>query len=130
MANAPLTGCCSFTSGTEASHRTYHGASQEKGLVALPNLAEQDDCSQTWDRNCYARNARLSAISPRRGRIAQSPPGRRILDLGCGDGILTQSSQPLEQLVVIDGSSARIEAARKLGLDARCDGWRKAFLPW
>jgi trans-aconitate methyltransferase len=77
--------------------------------------------AQTWDPATYARNARfvsdlgapvLELLSPRRGE--------RILDLGCGDGVLTKKLVDLGcQVVAIDSSAAQIEAARALGLDAR-----------
>ena len=45
--------------------------------------------------------------------------GERILDLGCGDGALTEKLVALGCLVVgADGSAEQIEAARKRGLDA------------
>ena len=46
--------------------------------------------------------------------------GERLLDLGCGDGALTQKLVELGcEVVAVDASAAQIEAARKLGLDAR-----------
>lgn len=76
--------------------------------------------AQTWDPASYARNARfvsdlgspvLDLLAPR--------PGERILDLGCGDGVLTKKITDLGcKVVAIDSSAAFIEAARKLGLDA------------
>lgn len=46
--------------------------------------------------------------------------GERILDLGCGDGVLTKKLADLGcEVVAVDSSAAQIEAARKLGLDAR-----------
>ena len=47
-------------------------------------------------------------------------PGERILDLGCGDGALTKKLAKLGcEVVAVDSSAAQVEAARKLGLDAR-----------
>lgn len=76
---------------------------------------------QTWDPERYARNARFVAdlgapvvdlLAPR--------PGERILDLGCGDGVLTAKLAAMGcDLVGADASAPQIEAARKLGLDAR-----------
>jgi SAM-dependent methyltransferase len=75
---------------------------------------------QTWDPDTYAKNARfvsdlgspvLELLSPR--------SGERILDLGCGDGVLTKKLADLGCKVVgVDSSAPQIEAARKLGLEA------------
>jgi trans-aconitate methyltransferase len=44
----------------------------------------------------------------------------RILDVGCGDGVLTQKLVEIGCNVVgIDGSTEQVEAAKKIGLDAR-----------
>jgi trans-aconitate methyltransferase len=46
-------------------------------------------------------------------------PGERILDLGCGDGVLTKKLADLGcEVVAVDSSVPQIEAARKLGLKA------------
>lgn len=76
--------------------------------------------AQTWDPSTYARNARfvsdlglpvLELLGPR--------PGERILDLGCGDGVLTKKLVDIGcEVVAIDSSAPQVEAARKLGLDA------------
>ena len=77
--------------------------------------------SQTWDPERYARNARFVAelgapvvdlLAPR--------AGERILDLGCGDGVLTAKLVSLGCHVIgVDASAPQIEAARKLGLHVR-----------
>ena len=76
---------------------------------------------QTWDPDRYARNARFVAdlgapvvdlLAPR--------AGERILDLGCGDGVLTAKLASLGCHVIgVDASAQQIDAARKLGLDSR-----------
>ncbi len=46
--------------------------------------------------------------------------GERILDLGCGDGVLTAKLAAMGcEVIGVDSSAAQVEAARKFGLDAR-----------
>jgi SAM-dependent methyltransferase len=77
--------------------------------------------AQTWDPDRYARNARF--VSDLAGPVVElldPRPGERILDLGCGDGVLTAKLAAMGcEMVGVDGSGPQIEAARKLGLDAR-----------
>ena len=56
-------------------------------------------------------------------------PGERILDLGCGEGALTEKLVEVGCTVVgVDGAAAMVKAARRRGLDARLmDGQRLAF---
>jgi len=87
---------------------------------------------QTWDPERYARNARF--VSDLGGPVLEllAPrAGERILDLGCGDGALTERIVALGCSVVgVDGSAAQVEAARARGLDARCmDGQSLSFGP-
>jgi trans-aconitate methyltransferase len=76
--------------------------------------------AQTWDPASYARNARFVSDlgSPVLDLLAPKP-GERILDLGCGDGVLTKNLADLGcDVVAVDSSVPQIEAARKLGLNA------------
>jgi trans-aconitate methyltransferase len=85
---------------------------------------------QTWDPERYARNARfVSDLAAAVVDLLAPEPGEKILDLGCGDGVLTAKLAAIGCVVVgVDGSSAQIEAARKLGLDARVmDGEKLSF---
>jgi trans-aconitate methyltransferase len=76
--------------------------------------------AQTWSADGYQRNA---AFVPAYGlplveRLAPRP-GERILDLGCGDGILTAAIAAAGAGVVgLDSSQEMIDAARARGIDA------------
>ncbi len=76
--------------------------------------------SQTWDPHRYARNARFVAdLGMPVVELLNPQPGERILDLGCGDGALTEKLVALGCHVVgVDGSAEQIEAARARGLEA------------
>jgi len=77
--------------------------------------------AQHWDPERYAKNAGfvaeygaelLDVLAPRRGE--------RILDLGCGDGVLTaRLVQAGCSVVGIDASADQVAAAKARGLDAR-----------
>ena len=71
---------------------------------------------QTWDPVTYARNARfVSDLGSPVVELLAPKLGERILDLGCGDGVLTKKLADLGcQVVAVDSSVAQIEAARKL----------------
>ena len=75
----------------------------------------------TWNSEAYRQHAPyvpnlgaavLELLAPR--------PGERILDVGCGEGTLTQQIVDRGATVVgIDSSQDMIDAARARGLDAR-----------
>src|SRR5215468_1222443 len=76
--------------------------------------------TQTWDPERYARNARfVSDLGSPVVELLSPEPGERILDLGCGDGVLTRKIADLGcEVVAVDSSAAQVEAAGKLGLEA------------
>jgi len=77
--------------------------------------------TQTWDPERYARNARfVSDLGMPVVHLLAPRPGERILDLGCGDGVLAARLMEMGCKVVgVDGSEMQVAAARKLGVDAR-----------
>ena len=85
---------------------------------------------QSWDPSQYARTARFVAdLGQPVVELLDPKPGERILDLGCGDGPLTAKLAEMGvEVVGVDSSAEQIEAAKKLGLDARVmDGARLTF---
>ena len=76
--------------------------------------------AQIWDPASYARNARfVSDLGSPVVDLLAPKPGERILDLGCGDGVLTKKLADLGcEVVAVDSSLPQVEAARKLGLNA------------
>lgn len=73
-----------------------------------------------WDAGDYARNA---AFVPALGLpvvdLLKPRPGERILDLGCGDGVLTEALLHAgAEVVGVDASEEMIAAARTRGIDA------------
>ena len=77
---------------------------------------------QTWDAARYAGNGRFVALLA--GSLVdelQPQGGERILDLGCGDGFLTQRIGESGATVVgVDASPQMVTAAVERGIDARC----------
>jgi len=93
-------------------------------------MAHPQTHSQTWDPERYARNARFVAdLGAPVVELLAPQAGERILDLGCGDGVLTAKLAAMGcDVVGVDASRPQIEAARKLGVDARVmDGENLAF---
>lgn len=76
--------------------------------------------AQIWDPTSYARNARfVSDLGSPVVDLLAPKPGERILDLGCGDGVLTKKLADLGcEVVAVDSSAPQVDAARKLGLNA------------
>ena len=76
---------------------------------------------QTWDASLYAGNGRFVAVLAESLVEALQPrAGERVLDLGCGDGFLTQRIGESGATVVgVDSSPQMIAAAQERGVDAR-----------
>jgi trans-aconitate methyltransferase len=77
--------------------------------------------TQQWDPQTYARNARfVSDLGAGVFELLAPQPGERVLDLGCGDGALTEKLVAAGcRVIAIDSSAEQIGAARARGLDAR-----------
>jgi trans-aconitate methyltransferase len=74
----------------------------------------------TWDPESYAKHARfVSDLGAPLIDLLDPRPGERVLDLGCGDGALTQALALRGCVVLgVDSSHEQVEATRRLGLPA------------
>jgi trans-aconitate methyltransferase len=84
----------------------------------------------TWDASLYASNGRFVALMAESlVELLHPQPGERILDLGCGDGVLTRRIAESGATVIgVDASPHMIAAARKHGVDAHLlDGESLSF---
>jgi trans-aconitate methyltransferase len=75
--------------------------------------------AQTWDTEAYAANGRFVATLAS-GVVALLAPkaGEHILDLGCGDGALTEQLAATGAIVTgVDASPTMLAAARKRALN-------------
>jgi len=86
---------------------------------------------QHWSAERYAETAHfVPALGAPVLELLAPRPGERILDLGCGDGVLTQKIAAAgASVVAVDAGPDMIAAARAGGIDARVmDGQRLAFV--
>jgi len=76
---------------------------------------------QTWDPDEYARHARfVSDLGQPVVDLLNPKRGERVLDLGCGDGALTEKLVTAGcRVVAVDSSPEQVWAALERGLDAR-----------
>ena len=75
--------------------------------------------TQTWNSELYEKNARfVSDLGAPVLQLLAPTPGERILDLGCGDGVLTKKISAMGcEVVGLDSSPDFIASARRLGLN-------------
>lgn len=76
---------------------------------------------QSWSPQLYERHARfVGDLAEDVVKLLDPQPGERILDIGCGDGYLTEKLASYgARLVGVDFSETLVEAAKKRGVDAR-----------
>ena len=85
---------------------------------------------QQWSAGSYDTHARfVSDLASGVVEWLAPTPGERILDVGCGDGVLTAELRDRGvEVVGVDSSDDFVEAARARGLDARLmDGEELSF---
>jgi trans-aconitate methyltransferase len=77
--------------------------------------------SQPWSADAYAEHAGyVPAFGTEVLALLDPRPGERILDLGCGDGVLSaQIAGAGARVIGVDSSADMAAAARERGLDAR-----------
>ncbi len=75
----------------------------------------------SWSPEVYARNSRfVSDLAMPVLELLAARPGERILDLGCGDGVLTRKLMDLGcDVLGVDSSPDMVNAARAQGVHAR-----------
>jgi trans-aconitate methyltransferase len=88
--------------------------------------------TQEWKADRYAEHAHFV---PTLGQavldLLNPQPGERILDLGCGDGVLSEKLKASGATIVgVDGSADMVAAAKSRGIDARVmDAFELTFNP-
>ncbi len=73
----------------------------------------------TWNPDTYSKNARfVSDLGEPLLNLLDPQPGESIIDLGCGDGALTEKIAAAGSLVIgVDSSPAFVEAAHARGIN-------------
>ncbi len=86
--------------------------------VAAPGTIPPPATGQTWNTEAYAANGRFVAnLASGVVDLLAPQPGENILDLGCGDGALTEQLAATGAIVTgVDASPTMVAAARQRNL--------------
>ena len=92
-----------------------------RDALSQADVLNEGTSTSQWDAADYARSGGfVPALGQAALELLDPQPGEAILDVGCGDGTLTQAILERGASVVgIDNSLSMIGAARARGLDAR-----------
>jgi SAM-dependent methyltransferase len=84
-------------------------------------MTAESKSGQNWRADRYSEHAHfVPALGQPVLELLKPSPGERILDLGCGDGVLTEKIAASGATVVgIDAAPDMVNAAKQRGLDAR-----------
>src|ERR1700741_3216490 len=94
------------------------------------NMLMETKAEQHWDPVGYAHHAGfVPELTQAVWALLSPQPGEAILDLGCGDGVLSARLSQLGcDVIGIDSSPEQVAAARARGVDARVgDAARLSF---
>lgn len=93
-------------------------------------MTAESNLGQNWRADSYSEHAHfVPALGQPALELLKPAPGERILDLACGDGVLTEKIAARGATVVgVDAAPDMVNAAKNRGLDARImDGVNLCF---
>ena len=98
---------------------TAHRSADTEYMKEQPTPALAGQTTQTWNTSAYAANGRFVAdLATGAVDLLAPKPGEHILDIGCGDGALTERLAATgAALTGIDASDSMIRAARARNLE-------------